>query len=207
MMDIHTERLHVRDLAESDLPALFRLHTEPLIRRFVGWPPIEGEEDSRRWLLDTIAHNQTQPRFSHNCLILLRETGEPAGWIGFGHPSEGKPFGDLDFGYAVLPEYWGNGYMTEALRGTLEFVFAQPDAVVIQDGPPRPGVPRRLRQAESIFGECEAANPASARVMEKAGMRRVAEFDEVEGDSSESRRKYRYFIDRQTWAALAETPA
>jgi ribosomal-protein-alanine N-acetyltransferase len=201
-MDMQTERLHIRDFVEADLPALYELQSEPAILRFVGWPRADSASDSARWLAETMEHNRAEPRFAHNCAIVIERSGEVAGWIGFGHATEKKRFGELDFGYAILPRFWGNGYMTEALRGALDFIFQTAEIIVIQDGPPLEGVPRRRRAAASVFGECAVANPASARVMEKAGMRRVAEFENVNARSAETAASYRYFIDREAWAAL-----
>lgn len=200
-MDIETDRLHVRDLEEADLPAIHELQTDPLVRRFVGWPLIETEEDSRIWLSNTLAHNAAQPRFAHSCAIPHRSQGAVAGWIGFGQPSEGEKFGDLDFGYAILPRFWNQGLMTEALRGTLAFIFTAPGVVVVREGE-HP----RTRAAKSVFGECAVANPASARVMEKAGMRRVADLVDPSAHTEETRHKYRYFIDRGTWEQYARLP-
>src|SRR5262249_33695776 len=105
----------------------------------------------RAFVNNCIFHNGQRPRASHNCAIVLRATGKVIGWIGFGHPSQ-LNIGDYDFGYALHRAYWGQGCMTEALRALLAFCFDE-------------------LGARSVFGECYAANPASARVMEKAGMR------------------------------------
>ena len=200
-MDIETGRLHLRDLEEADFATIHELQTDPLVRPFVGWPHVESEVDSRAWLSNTLLHNAARPRFSHSCAIVLRSEGAVAGWIGFGHPSEGKEFGDLDFGYAILPRLWNQGLMTEALRGTLAFIFTAPGVVVVREGE-HP----RTRAAKSVFGECAVANPASARVMEKAGMRGVADLVDPSAHTEETRHKYRYFIDRGTWEQYARLP-
>ena len=44
------------------------------------------------------------------------------GWIGWGH-AEDPTHGEYSFGYALLPEYWGRGYMTAAARAGLTFMF------------------------------------------------------------------------------------
>ena len=127
-MDIETDRRHVRDLVASDLTAVFEMQSAPAILRFVGWPPAASEADSARWLAHAVEHNNAEPRFSHNCAIVLKSTSEVAGWVGFGHPSAAKEeYGDLDFGYAMLPQHWNHGYMTEALGATLGFIFETPD--------------------------------------------------------------------------------
>jgi len=58
--------------------------------------------------------------------------------------------GEIEVGYAVLPDYWGHGYATEITRISLEVGFEM-----------------GLRR---IIGIAQVANLASRRVMEKCGM-------------------------------------
>ncbi|MCB0089273.1 MAG: GNAT family N-acetyltransferase, partial [Caldilineaceae bacterium] len=99
-------------------------------------------------------------------------------------PSESKAeWGDVDFGYALRQEFWGQGYMSEALTGLITFIFT-------------------TTAAQAIFGECEVANPASARVMQHARMQQVAhvsESDEATGKVIES---LRFQIKKPDWQSL-----
>ena len=82
------------------------------------------------------------------------------GWLGIGKASE-QSLDDFDFGYAILPEYWGQGYATEALTTIIDYAFEQ-------------------LNAQKIYGECDVENVASMRVMEKAGLdRQEADAEEV----------------------------
>jgi RimJ/RimL family protein N-acetyltransferase len=135
------------------------------------------EAQAQQWIADLIFHNSQQPRFSHNSLIVERETGQIIGWIGIGKPSHDE-FGDLDFGYALAKDYWNKGYMTEAVKALLGFAF-------------------RELGANTVFAECEAAHTGSFRVMEKAWMRRDKRYIDPE-DSSEM---FRYTITKQQWLA------
>ena len=83
-----------------------------------------------------------------NFAITLRETGAFVGSIGL------SPKDDLlraEVGYWVGVPFWGRGYTTEALNEMIRFGF---DDFSLQ----------------RIFGIHFASNPASGRVMEKAGM-------------------------------------
>lgn len=55
--------------------------------------------------------------------------------------------------YLLNRRFWGCGYMSEAIRALLRFGFDE-------------------LELQRIFGHCDLDNPASARVMEKAGMAR-----------------------------------
>lgn len=181
-MDVASERLHIRDLALEDWPALHALRTDPAVYRYNHFGP-ESEEETRTWIRETMVHNNLTPRLSHNCSIVLRATGEVIGWIGFGLPSAGKAaYSDLSFGYALLPAFWNQGYMTEALQLLLTFVFTTTDA-------------------NSISDTCDARNLGSARVMEKAGLRLVERLIDRDDQTGEPAESYRYRILRSEWAA------
>ncbi|MCP8968538.1 GNAT family N-acetyltransferase [Ectobacillus ponti] len=79
--------------------------------------------------------------------ILLGNMGLKAG------PNE---TGTVSLGYSIAPAYRGHGYATEMGRAFVEWALRQP------------GV-------ERVTADCLAANLASARVLEKIGLRRVRE--------------------------------
>jgi ribosomal-protein-alanine N-acetyltransferase len=58
--------------------------------------------------------------------------------------------GVVQMGYSVLPEFQRRGYATEMVRGLATWAFVQPDVT-------------------AIAAETEWANPASVRVLERAG--------------------------------------
>ena len=60
----------------------------------------------------------------------------------------------LTLGYALAPEFWGNGYASEAVAAIVEAAFS-------------------LTQAIAINASVRVENPASRRVLEKAGFRFV----------------------------------
>ena len=62
--------------------------------------------------------------------------------------------GAVELGYSVLPQFQGRGYATELVCGLIQWVLEQP------------GVAR-------IVAETEWANPASVRVLIKAGFARI----------------------------------
>jgi RimJ/RimL family protein N-acetyltransferase len=117
-----------------------------------GYGP-RAREEVERWVPQTIGFNEASPRESHNCAIVVLESGKVAGWIGFGPSSRGGP-GDMSFGYAVLPNFRNRGYGTEALTAAIRFCF---DSL----------------GAQRFSGETVVGNDGSAHVMEKVGMRRI----------------------------------
>lgn len=179
-MNITTARLHLRDLHAADLAAMHAFKSDPEIDRFTDFasPSLVVTQE---WLAGCIYHNHVEPRVAHNCAIVLRATQLPIGWIGFGRASAHKRmWGELDFGYALRRDYWGQGYMTEALRGMFDFIFT-------------------ALTAETIFGECNVGNMASARVMEKAGMVRVARYANPTETTLDKAESFCYQMRRSDW--------
>jgi RimJ/RimL family protein N-acetyltransferase len=175
-MNLETTRLLIHDPVASDWRGVLKFLTDPEVMRWIHLGPKPfNEAQTKQWIADLIYHNSHQPRFSHNSLIVERETGQIIGWIGIGVPSH-DGIGDLDFGYAMARDYWGKGYMTEALKALLAFAFTE-------------------LGASSVFGECEVANIGSFCVMEKAGMRLDKRYTDLE-DSSEM---FRYTLTKEQW--------
>ena len=154
-MNTETARLHIRDFEHGDWQAVHAFLGDPQVTTYTSFHKA-SEEATRLWVEGCILHNQNQPRLAHNCAVVLKETGDLIGWIGIGLPYVGG-IGDRTFGYALRSNAWNHGYMTEALVAVVHFCFSE-------------------LSVGSVFGECRPANPASARVMEKAGLRYVGTF-------------------------------
>ncbi|WP_432036100.1 GNAT family N-acetyltransferase [Streptomyces cucumeris] len=83
-------------------------------------------------------------------LVLERDSGQVVGSLGlFWPPADGT----LEIGYGIVESRRGRGYASEATRALTEFALTAP------------GV-------RTVFANVELSNPASVRVLEKAGFRR-----------------------------------
>lgn len=160
MFTLTTARLTLRDLLASDLPHFYALASHPDVVRFQTFIRCEDEAQAAEFLKNSAFYNAQQPRRVYNLAILRQADGAWLGWFGMGPPSD-PTHGDLDFGYALLPQVWGQGYMREALTALLDFAFTN-------------------LPVNSIYAECDQLNPASARVMEASGMRLERTYDEVD---------------------------
>lgn len=170
-LSLHTPRLVLRDFIVADWLIVYALSQEPQVTRYQTWLRLSSEEEARQWVQNAINHNQHLPRDAYNLAIATHANANVMGWIGWGRTHEPKK-GDYDFGYALLPSAWGNGYMTEALQAAIAFMFESLDA-------------------QQIFGECAERNYGSARVMEKAGLEPTVEWyehDTITGINEKHRR-------------------
>ncbi|WP_037076922.1 GNAT family N-acetyltransferase [Pseudonocardia spinosispora] len=144
--DLTTDRLVLRTWSADELTAVLD-HT-----RLPHWAedfPAEGDQVIAGFLRD---HPAGLDRYGHR-LILERSTGLVVGSIGlFWPPTDGA----LEVGYGIVESRRGRGYAAEATR-----------AIVVH-GLTAPGV-------HTVEADVELANPASVRVLEKAGLRRWSE--------------------------------
>jgi RimJ/RimL family protein N-acetyltransferase len=175
---IRTPRLLLRDLVADDIALIRRMVLEPAITRYQSLLKQNSEEEILQWVQDAIFYNNQQPRYAYNLAIVESHEIRAIGWIGWGR-SEDPTHGEYSFGYALLPEYWGRGFMTEALRAGLIFMF-------------------ETLGAQGITDYCESTNAGSKRVMEKAGMKLVARWTE-ETTPGVSVEYLRYAIQRAEW--------
>ena len=141
-----TERLLLRPWLDSDAEALFKYASDPDVGSRAGWPPHKSVEESLD-IIRTLFHNDT------TWAIVLKDTGEPIGAIGYGPSCDCKlptRDGEPIVGYWVAKPFWNRGICTEALRLMLDHIVNATD------------IP-------SLISGHFIDNPASGRVMEKCG--------------------------------------
>lgn len=131
----------------EDAEALFNSYTQDAeVVRFLTWKPHASPTDTRQfleWCQSQWAKGTNFP------FVLETRSGvsEPFGMIGL-RVREHR----AEFGYVLARAHWGQGFMPEALTALVEWSLAQP-------------------QIWRAYAHCDAENLASARVMEKAGLR------------------------------------
>ncbi|MCL1952498.1 MAG: GNAT family N-acetyltransferase [Oscillospiraceae bacterium] len=145
-----TARLCVRDPKPADLEGWHRLFSDTRNMRFLEHLQTHSPEESRASLQSAIDAAHTTPRVKYFFAVELRRTGELIGSIGFMTEQVGNDMlGGV--GWFLLPEYQGRGYATEAFRALIPRMFDDWGVTLVDAG-------------------CDAANPASERVMRKGGL-------------------------------------
>jgi len=89
---------------------------------------------------------------------------------------------EADLGFILARDLWSQGYATEAAGAMVRAGFEQL------------GVGR-------IFSTCDVANLASARVLEKAGLRREATLENHRFAKDRWWTSFLYGVSREEWAA------
>ena len=151
-----TDRLILREFIEDDWQATLAYQSDPLYLRYYAWTQ-RTEEDVRAFVGMFLAQQAERPRRKFQLALTLKEGGRLVGNGGVRvRDAAGR---QADIGYELDPRFWGRGLATEAARELLRFGFEDL------------GMHR-------ISGDCVADNAASARVMEKVGMRQEAHMRE-----------------------------
>ncbi len=148
-MKLETERLVLRDIREDDWRALLAIESRPEQVRYQSFDA-HTEDTVRAYIARVIAGAREEPRLVYD-LAITRDGGELLGRAGFRRDASELRVGELWFN--VAPELTGQGLATEAARAIVTFAF-------------------RELGMHRMFGDCDPRNPASARVMERLGMRR-----------------------------------
>jgi RimJ/RimL family protein N-acetyltransferase len=152
---IRTERLSLRPFTRGDVDAVYAYRSRPDVCRFLFDEPM-----SRESCAETVQLRIGQQMFEEegDRIVLAVDRASDDALVGevsiIWRSADAR---QAELGYIFHPEVHGQGYATEAGRALLDLGF---------EG-------ARLHR---IFARCDARNVASARVMERLGMRREAHF-------------------------------
>jgi RimJ/RimL family protein N-acetyltransferase len=143
---IETERLLLRNITLNDKADMFRLHSDPLVQKYTGEPPVASMEEMEQAIRTRISDYK---KYGYGrWATFLKDGMQFVGWSGLAYLPE---FDEIDLGYRFLPQYWGSGIATEASRAILSYGFDQ-------------------LKLKRIIAIAMKENEASIKVMEKVGM-------------------------------------
>ena len=171
-----TERLTLRPFAPEDAPEVARLVDDPRITDVLfELPRPYGVDDATAWIE---SHEPARLRDASYAFAVCRTDGTLVGSVALRRSAPGSGRGEL--GYWTGPEHWGRGHASEAARAVVALGF---DALGF----------------DRIEARHLARNPASGRVLDKAGLTREAV---LAGYLSDPRTGA--LEDMVQWAALAD---
>ena len=142
---LSTERLDLVPFSDEHLDTLHALWTDPEVRRYL-W-------DDRVISLEEVAEVIEASRIGFEehglgfWLLVQRDHGEPAGFVGLRHFSDAN---EVEILYGLAPAHWRQGLATEASQRVLRFAFEDLSLV-------------------EIFAGADPPNTRSFRVMERLG--------------------------------------
>lgn len=149
-LPVQTERLILRDFVSNDWKAVHHYASDPQVVHFLPFGP-STEEDTKDFIQRVIASQQAKPRQNFEMAVTLKANRQLIGGCRISVTNPDNKGGSI--GYCLNGQFWGQGYATEAAKALLDLGFNQL------------GLHR-------IYALCDPENEASARVLERIGMRR-----------------------------------
>lgn len=181
-LPLTTERLVIRPLREADREAVHAYSADPEVVRYLPFGP-NSEAETRAFVTMAIEAGAAESPPTYHLAVGRRDDECPIRGCRIGIKS--MPDREASIGYILHRGAWGQGYATEAARALLAFGF------------------ERLR-LHRVFATCEPHNTASARVLEKIGMRREGHLRGHRLIKGASRHSLLYAILEDEWRASGE---
>lgn len=145
--ELRSDRLILRQLKESDAQMMFdNWCTDEKVTEYLRWLPHENIKVTKSLLKDWINNYKSNENYLWG--IELKESGQLIGSIAV------VDLNKIEIGYALSRSMWGKGIMSEALARIIKFLFEE-------------------IRIEKIVSCHDILNPASGKVMIKAGMKYV----------------------------------
>ena len=144
---LETLRLAMREFTPADSDDLFRLHRDPRVMRFIGdGKPFDAKRHANV-MQRILAYPALYPDLGF-WYTTRRDTGAFIGWFTLKYAARSA---DIEVGYMLAPEAWGQGYATEGATAIVRYGF---DDLGL----------------DRIIGVTYPENFASQRVLMKAGL-------------------------------------
>jgi [ribosomal protein S5]-alanine N-acetyltransferase len=179
---IDTDRLSLRWISAADTDAFYAIYSNPEVMRYWSTPPLADREVAANLIKEI--HESWKRRAILKWGIALRTNDQLIGSITlfnleFTHRR-------AEIGYALGREYWGRGYMNEALMAVLKFAFDVLDL-------------------HRIEADIDPRNAASIKTVERLGFQREGYLRERWQVSGEIQDAYFYGLLRSEWDWQAGT--
>jgi RimJ/RimL family protein N-acetyltransferase len=153
-INIETNRLHLRPIKISDAKMVFEYRKLPEVNKYQIWSPTskkEVEDFIRFKTVKTI----NKPDTWHQLVIINKTTKQIIGDIGIHFlDTENK---QVEIGYTLSPKHQNQGFATEAVTGTIDYLF-------------------KKLQKHRIIASLDPENERSIKLLERIGMRKEGLF-------------------------------
>jgi len=176
---LHTKRLLLRLFNRHDLEAVYDMQSRPEVARYLYWAP-RTRSQAADSLQEKLRCQSIEVEGDILNLAVERAEGGPViGDLMLRYVS--AVHRQAEIGYIFHPDAQGQGFATEATAAVIDLAFGQL------------GVHR-------VFGQIDGRNVASARVLERLGMRREAHLVENEWVKGEWTDEVIYGVLAHEWA-------
>lgn len=117
---LETERLILRPWTREDLDDFYEYAKVDGVGQMAGWSPHKSKEESATILNMFIAEQKT-------FAVVLKASHKAIGSVGLEEVREetmlASPLKGREIGYVLSKDYWGHGFMPEAVKRVVEYCF------------------------------------------------------------------------------------
>ncbi len=152
---IETQNLILESFSTDDAQELFNIRSDMRVVEYLDRDPHKTIDESKAMIQNI--EQSYKDKTGINWLIRKKTTNEVVGYIGFWQLIRESVRAEI--GYALKPEYWGKGFMSEALSQVIEFGF-------------------KKFGLHSVMGNVNPQNHNSIKILEKFGFKKEAHFRE-----------------------------
>ncbi|MFZ1290164.1 MAG: GNAT family N-acetyltransferase [Melioribacteraceae bacterium] len=153
--NIETENLLLESFIIQDAMELFNIRSDYRVTKYLDRDKHKTIDESKKMIQEII--NSYEKKTGINWIIREKKSSEVVGYIGYWRLIRESVRAEI--GYALKPEYWGKGYMSEIFPKVIEFGFKD-------------------FGLHSIMGNVNPKNEKSIKVLEKFGFKKEAHFRE-----------------------------
>jgi len=147
-----TERLHLRQWKESDLPAFSNMNADPDVMKYYLSKLNSSESDTLAEKIFKLIDVKGWGFWA----VELKVNSKFLGFVGLNEPDYTLPFSPcIEIGWRLGKQYWGKGYASEAAKQCLNVAFTQLDL-------------------DEVVSFTSLSNTRSQSVMKKIGMTNTA---------------------------------
>lgn len=174
---LETERLILRQRTLEDVPAMFNYVSRPEVCYPAAVPLIESLQDEYDYFENHYYQNLEKKGLPSGYGITVKGSDRIIGSCDFNHRHADDVF---EIGYLLHPDYWGKGYMSEAVAALIEVAFTL----------------LNLHKVEIV---CYDYNKQSQRVAEKLGFQLEARVRDRKDSQGKRCDELRYGLLKREW--------
>lgn len=183
MVSIETTRLLIRDHEEKDTDSLHKLLSDEKAMYYLPDLKTNTLDESKQNLYEAIKESKLENRTKYFFAIIMKETQQYVGEIGFTVTVDSSYGKVVNLGYFTLQNYWGKGIVTEAAREVINYAFTNANVIKFETG-------------------CAKENIGSEKVMIKLGMIKEADLKNHVLLHSKLHDRVEYRILKEEWESL-----
>lgn len=182
-MQLETRRLILRDYEESDKTAYFKLKSDSKTMYYLQDIQLFSQEESDTEFANILEDQKSTDRKFYFLHMELKNSHEQIGSVGY-TVNANTPVGKLvGAGYFIFPQFWNQGYVTEAFQKVIEYAFLENNVYRISTG-------------------CLSENVGSERVMQKCGLIKEAEHVDWEWHDGKMKTRLEYRLLKNEWKQI-----